>query len=153
MKTTFNRITLDLPSDWEDNTLVTLLGPAPKSFEMPHHRAAAEPERPNLVLKRTPMKAREVTLEAFAAAQAEVMRSMAPDLKVAPGGTLRVGESDGIVQELTFSAPPRMLRQWQLYFYADDAFLMVCGTASNDAVFEQHRARFVAIAQSLRFGG
>ena len=151
MKITFNRVSLDLPVDWEDNTLVTLLGPAQKAFDMPHHRAAAEPERPNLVLKRTPMKSRDVTLEEFASAQEDVMRSMAPDLKVVGTSTLETAAFKGLVRELAFSAPPRSLRQWQLYFYAGDAFFMVCGTASNDAAFEQHKARFICIAQSFSF--
>lgn len=148
---TFNRITLEIPDGWEDATLVTLLGPEPKTLDLKSHKTAEAPERPNLVLKRLPVQSQAVSLDEFAAAQEDVMKSLVPDLKVLARDLLDLNGAQAIVREFTFTAPPRALRQWQLYLYVEGAFLVLCGTAMNDGRFDAEKARFVAVAKSLRF--
>ncbi len=147
---TFNRVILDLPDGWEDNTLITLLGPARAPLELKSHKTTEAPERPSLVLKRLPVDSEAVSLDEFAAAQEEVMKSLAPDLVVLARETLEIGAFTAVVREFAFSAPPRALRQWQAYLYAAGAFYVLCGTAANDAQFDTEKARFIEIARTLR---
>ena len=151
-RATFHHITLDIPDGWEDGTLVTLLGPEQKALDLMRHNGASEaPERPSLIMKRVEVTSREVSLDEFAAAQEEVMRSMAPDTKTLAKETVKIAGQDAQTREFAFTAPPRALRQWQAYLYAGDAFYVICGTATNDSRFDAHKKIFVAVVESLSF--
>ncbi len=145
-RATYHELTLDVPDGWEDASIISLLAPAPPQASMLTTKRV-DAERPNLILKRQRVPGGELDLEAFAAEQERVMAQLVADVKIVARGTMTIGTTTAVTRELTFTAPPRALRQLQAYFLCGETLFTAVGTAAFDPTFETMRRDFRRILE------
>jgi hypothetical protein len=148
-RTLFNRLSLEVPSGWQDNSLITLAGPKPERPKTMHVRQT-EVERPNLVVRRLLSTTEAIDLEAFATTQEELMRGMGLDLRPLSRDRMTLGSISAWVCDYALHTPGGVLRQLNVYFQAGGELYVACGTCSLDDSSADLRETFLGIARSLR---
>lgn len=141
-RATHRDLAFELPDDWEDATVVTLLGPP-----------GAGAERPNVVLARKPVGDAAVDLDAFAAGQEQLIRSMATGVRrTALEPVLVGGPSLGVhavQQELAFDGPSGRVRQRHAYFQWAGSFFVLTATAPEGSGFDAAAAQLERMLGTL----
>ena len=148
-----NGLTISLPDKWEDQTVVTLMGPKPAGLQMMTAQRS-ESEQPNVVIKREILPGSELTAADFAGVQQSVMEQLMNECQLLEEGTLTLQLTappiEAVTREYSFSAPVGIMRQLHIYFRIDDAFFMFCGTAKMDMHFDSLRKQFLDIIGQLQ---
>lgn len=152
-KTNFHDVTIDLPEGWANQSVITLVGPAPTSA-MPTLKKRFHPARPSVIVRQLHVEEPPFDLAAFAQAQTEMMARLTPELEVAASDTTTIGpaQTPAELREYLVPTPDGPLRQLHLYFTAHDRFYAFCATAADDLNFDEQRSDFLAIAGSIEVG-
>jgi len=150
----FNGVHIDIPEGWQDDSLITLVGPAPPEFKTMSLRQTPS-QRPNVVLKRAHVLGEPVDLDGFAKIQERQMSEIGQQVEVLDRGEITIDEQARSIRALTvdfqLSTPPLILRQLQIYFQVQQEFFILCGTAMVDDKFPKLRQQLLDIACGLRF--
>ena len=152
-RTHYGNINLQIPDDWEDASIITLLPPTPESFSMLTTKGVGQ-QQPNLVIRRQSFSGEAPDLEAFANAQEQMMRQLTEDVKVLSRETLTLSNSGrpSILREFSFRAEPSYIQQLHVYFVVDQQVLTACGTGAADASFGKLRTSFLDLLHSIELG-
>jgi hypothetical protein len=144
MRATLGGLSFPIPEGWSDHSLITLVGPPLEGTGL--RRVAPQAElRPTLVIKREQLSGTPC-LEAYAGAQAELMKKLAPGAHLEQRGEVSLGEQKAITQEFVIpNTPGGELRQIQFYFIVGRSFFVVAGTAPNDLRFSGARKIFLEL--------
>ncbi len=153
-RTTFNRVSLEIPPGWDDNSFVALLGPA-----APAPRAAsgrqAPVERPTFVLRRTRLPFAPLDLDAFAESQTAALATLAKDIQVAQRGELVIDPAGAAVRAVTrtfeMTGAFSRIRQVHAYLQVGGDFYVAVGTGAVAAGWDALEAELVRMIESLRF--
>jgi hypothetical protein len=144
-------LSIPLPEDWEDHTLVTLVGPPLPGLGMRRARMDTA-ERPTVAIKRERVDRAQVPLDTFAAAQEALIARIAPGMTVVDRGSESLlGGITALRREFALPGTDgrQGTRQLQLYFYVGDEFFAFSGTGPDDVRFDRLRAQFLEIANGL----
>jgi hypothetical protein len=149
----FNRLSLDLPAGWEDNSMVALTGPSRAPLKTMGAKQAESP-RPNWVLRRIASVTEQIDLAAFVSSQEELAGRMGLELRPVERHEVTIGEGEqqirALVCDYTLHAAAAVLRQVNTYFQAGDTLYVASGTGALDDGFTGLRETFLGILRSLR---
>jgi len=151
-KVIYHGVELTVPSEWEDASVVTLLGKKPDRPTMMRAKLESD-ERPNIVLGRHPLGKLDIDLEIFAEGQTQLMHRLMDGLRVLETGRVKIGGEggiDGVVREYAFKGPDGVLQQIQVYFQRGGDIFMLTGTGSHDTTFDTLRQAVLAMCDDIR---
>ncbi len=117
MKFIANGFTTDLPDDWQDRSMITLVGPPRDGFA------------PNAVIMREPVGPR-VSIEDYAREQREAALAEIPGLEIIDERPTRVNGCAAFQRLQRFSAQGRMLQQTQTFVLAKGLVFVITCTAA-----------------------
>jgi hypothetical protein len=125
MKFIANGFTTDLPDNWQDRSMITLVGPPRDGFA------------PNAVVMRQPVGPR-VSIEDYAQEQGQAARAEIPGLEIIDERPARVNGCPAFQRLQRFSAQGRMLQQAQTFILGNGMIFVITCTATlehfNDSI-------------------
>jgi hypothetical protein len=144
MKQTYGSLTLEVPADFEDETVIVLrASPPPPAARM--RVPKGDPIRPTYVVKRTPLRADPaVSLEALAKAEEDLLR-LTLGAEIQSREIRSLGGADSICLELTFAGPEGPVRQAHVSQVKGRWYLAFVATAPDDLSFEDVRAQLMEL--------
>ena len=146
--TSYGALTLDVPKDFEDETVVVLKAPAP-SPGVRMRAPTGEVRRPTLIVRRVPLTS-DATLDELIEAEERVLQLTVPGLQLLERSGRTVAGHAAVTRELVMSVPDGKMRQLHVALVANRAFWMFVGAALDDVNFP--RAVFLAVIDSATFG-
>jgi hypothetical protein len=146
---TFNDISFDVPDDWVDTSIVTLLAPSPKPVQMLRAKTS-DSERPSVTMTRADVRGVAYELEDYALAQEKILRELLDDLEVTDRGAAKAGGVDVVTREVKFKDPEgQVMRQSHAYFRMGDTMHTLTATGTHDLSFEPVKKQLEAMLASL----
>lgn len=140
MKLTANDFTTEMPDDWEDRTMVTLVAPfAPGEFAA------------NVVVTKHFIQPTE-SIEDFVRGQTEILRRSLPDFELLDYRAVKHRGFPACQQLHRFSAENGAIQQVQTFVLANGAIYAVTGTAAVTD-FDRHINAFRQIVENFRITG
>lgn len=145
----FGALSLDLPSDWEDQSLLTFI-------KRPKGRmatAAVQDMTRNLVINRIPADG-SFTAEDLADLHFDSLRASIPDLEVLREESLEVLGAPAVLKEVSFSTPTKgVAQQLQVFVVLEELALSCVGTGNAGMAFQTLRKDVLGILDSLELEG
>lgn len=137
MKFTANDFTTELPADWEDRTMITLVAPfAPGSFAS------------NIVITKHSVVSGE-TLKDFAAEQLQYLQTSLPEFQLLDRRMTTVKDYPAYQQLHRFQSEHGSLQQVQTFLMASTVIFVITGTTRIEE-FDQHIAAFREIVENFQ---
>lgn len=150
----FNRLSVDIPEGWRDESFVALLGPEsapPRTMTSRRGHVA----RPSLVIRRGELTEGDVELETLAELQAQAMAAVAPGTRVVARGAFVIETGTGPIPVVTrdygITDGAHLLQQLHAYLRVDGEVYVAVGSSLVGAELAKAREQFLAIVESLRF--
>ena|SRR5688572_31155963 len=150
MRQTYGSLTLEVPDDFEDETIIILRAP-PGPSATPLRIPRGETGRVTFVVKRVPLQADPLPLDRLAKAEAEMLSATIPGLTVSEQEMRSIGGKEAILFEVGFAGPEGPLRQAHLSLVKGRWFLGFVATAPDDLAFPSIRERLLELAASAGF--
>jgi len=106
------------------------------------------------VIRSEALSTEPASLETFAKAQEELVRTLVPGVEVFSRGNTPVGAEriPGITQEFFFSDGVRTMSQIQIYWLVGQRFYALCGTANVGSAFAAMKEQVQRVVESFTFG-
>lgn len=137
MKFIANGFATELPEDWEDRTMITLVAPfVPGAFAS------------NVVITRH-LVAPTDSIEDFARRQLELLKSSLPNFQLLDSRATTVNGYPACQQLHRFRAENRVLQQAQTFILADKTVFAITGTAPLED-FDSHIPALRQIVENFR---
>jgi hypothetical protein len=147
MKQTYGSITLEVPKDFEDETIIILRAP-PLPSTTPLRVPRGQTARPTFVVKRVALAADPLPLATLAKAEADMLTQTIPGLEISPHQELTLGATPAVLFEVAFAGPEGPMRQAHVSLVHGRCFLGFVATAADDLAFPSIRDRLLELAGS-----
>jgi hypothetical protein len=146
---TWGALTLEVPEEFVDETVVILRAPAPASAT-PLRLSKAPAVRPSFVCKRTALGPNPPTLEQLAEVETQTLLGLAPDLVLHARGVEVIAGRPTLLVEASFDTPTGRMRQLHATTVLGRVALSFAATALDDAAFSSVRAALKALVTGAR---
>ena len=143
MKQRYGSLSLEVPDDFEDETVV-ILRAAPAPSATPLRMPRGEPMRATFVVKRAPLRTDPLPLESMALAE-EQMLEMTLGATIHSREIRPIGGVDAIYMELSFAGPEGPVRQAHVSMVKDRWYLAFAATAPDDLAFNGVKERLLEL--------
>ncbi len=141
----FGRIRLDVPDDWQDQSIITLVKP-PKGRMA---TAGVTDVTRNIIINRAEADG-SFTAAELAAVHLESLQAALPDLKVISEETVEVSGQPAIAREVQFATSEKgLVQQLHLFVIVDDLALTCIATGSAGLSFSNLRKEVLKIFQGM----
>ena len=138
----FGAINLDVPDDWEDQSVITLV-------KRPKAMAGVRDLTRNLMISRAPADG-TFDGDALAEIQMESLKAALDDLEVVDEGTLEIGEHSARTREIRFSTPEKgLVQQLHVHVLHGAYAYTIVGTGSAGLAFDGLRKDLLKIVSSF----
>ena len=145
MKQTYGSLTLEVPDDFEDETIIILRAP-PKASAAPLRVSRGPIARATFVVKRVPLQGDPLPLERLARAEAEMLSASIPGVSVSEHEVRAIGGREAILFEVGFTGPEGPMRQAHVSMLMGRSFVGFVATAPDDLAFASIRERLLELA-------
>ena len=143
---TFGALTLDLPGEWEDQTILTFV----KRPKARMATAAVQDMNRNLIISRAWADG-TFDVHDLAATHLEGLKAAIPDLEVLKEDTAEIAGAPALLREVRFATPSSGIAQQLHVFVVRGELALTCvGTGSAGMAFQWLRKEMLGILESLQ---
>ena len=138
----FGAINLDVPDDWEDQSIITLV-------KRPNSMAGVRDLTRNFMISRAPADG-SFDVDALAEIQMQSLQAALDDLQVIDEGALEIGEYSVRTREIRFSTPDKgLVQQLHAHLVHGAYAYTIVGTGSAGLAFDGLRKELLQIISSF----
>lgn len=151
-KRTFNRLQLEFPDGWEDQTIITMLAPPETAHAAPLTGMRPDEHRASIVVKRFALED-EMTPEEVAESYEHIHLHTMKGGRVVGRDTLDLPTGKAAIRKYEIPGPEGVVRQIHVHVDVGGESYVLFGTASADLNFAKLEKTTIEVAKSLQLSG